>query len=349
MEKPRFTLLYILLTPVMILPVAAIIFLTVRGSEAQQIYNRALKNANAGNFAAAAKDFERAGFLGHGESYYSLARIYQSGKLKSDNQQEAVYVNLVRASLHGSAAAAYELGKLALISPDPDYAQAALYLRSAALNGHALAQYELGRLYEAGKGVIKSTLLAKEFYRQAAQQGCVEAQSALGMLVLSQAKNNADLAEAEKILLQAAAAKHPRAFTALGVICEKRAGESDEANARAGIFYRKAAELRDPEGMVNYGDWLMRNERNQEALESYRYAADNLDFAPALHRMGVYYFKLDTPDYQLSKKYFERAAGKGYAASWRNLGIMAELGHGSAPDIARAKQCYKMADDLAGK
>ena len=90
MEKPRFTLLYILLTPVMILPVAAIIFLTVRGSEAQQIYNRALKNANAGNFAAAAKDFERAGFLGHGESYYSLARIYQSGKLKSDNQQEAV-------------------------------------------------------------------------------------------------------------------------------------------------------------------------------------------------------------------------------------------------------------------
>ncbi|MBR2356398.1 MAG: sel1 repeat family protein [Lentisphaeria bacterium] len=348
MKKPRFSLLYFILTPVILLPVAAMIFLVIRGSEAQQIYNRALKNANAGNFAEAAKDFERAGFLGHGESYYSLARIFQSGKLKVDNQQEAVYVNLVRASLHGSVEAAYELGMISLDTPVPDYAQAALYLRNAALGGHALAQYELGKLYEQGRGVIKSEVLAGEFYRKAAGQNCLEAQTALGMLLLTRAATPDELLKAEKLLQAAAARKHARAFTALGVIYEKLSADSDEALAKAGIYYRKAAEMRDPEGLVNYGDWLMRRDRTAEALANYRCAADELDFAPAQHRMGVYFFKLPEPDYGLSRKYFERAAQKGYAASWRNLGIMAELGHGCPPDAARAAKCYKMAEDLNG-
>ena len=82
MEKPRFTLLYIILTPVIILPVAAIIFLTVRGSEAKQIYNRALKNANAGNFAAAAKEGS-AEFLADSEKMRNI-RDYAIEKITAE-------------------------------------------------------------------------------------------------------------------------------------------------------------------------------------------------------------------------------------------------------------------------
>ena len=350
-EKPKFLLLYLILTPVIIIPAAVMIFLFVRGDEAQQLYKNALAAATRGNYQLAAVEFEAAGKMGHAESYYSLARLYQSNKLKADNRREMVYVNLIRASLHGSAPASYELGLLALQPPEVDHAQAALYFHSAALAGHDQAQFELGRLYEQGKGVKKSLLLAKEFYKKAADQDNAGAQTALGILLITAPTGKNSLQQAEKYLQAAAAKQYPQAYTALGYIKEKQFNNGEgkpDADAQAGIYYRKAAALNDPEGLVNYGDWLMHHERKVEALENYRQAAEKHNFAPALHRMGVYYFKQAEPDYELSKKYFERAAARGYAASWKNLGVMAEMGHGSAPDPQKAKECYSMAEKLSG-
>ena len=351
-NKPNFLLLYIILTPVILIPAAVIILLFVRGDEAQQLYKKALAAAACGDYRTAAAEFERSGRRGHAESYYSLARLYQSNMIQAENQQEMVYVNLIRASLHGSAPASYELGLLALQAPGTDYAQAALYFHSAALAGHAQAQLELGRLYESGEGVKKSPLLAREFYKKAAMQKNAEAQTALGILLLTAPENKNDLAEAEKYLQAAARQQHAKAFTALGYLHEKQAAldkDNLDADAQAGIYYRKAAALGDPEGLVNYGDWLMSHSRQAEAVDNYRKAAEMHNFAPALHRLGVYYFKLDRPDYDLAGKYFKQAAAKGYAASWKNLGIMAEMGHGSAPDPKKAAECYSMAEKLSGK
>lgn len=349
-EKPKFLLLYLILTPVIIIPAAVIIFLFVRGDEAQQLYKNALAAASRGDYQTAALDFEAAGRQGHAESYYSLSRLYQSNKLKADNQQEMVYVNLIRASLHGSVPAAYELGRMALLPPEIDHSQAALYFHTAALGGHPQAQLELAKLYEYGKGVKKSLLLAEEFYRKAAVQGNAEAQTALGIFLVTGKAGKKDFAQAEKFLQQAVQQQYAKAFTALGYIREQQAAadkNDQDADAQAGFYYRRAAAMSDPEGLVNYGDWLMNHSRQIEALENYRQAAEKLNFPPALHRMGVYYFKLSTPDYKLSKKYFERAAAKGYAASWRNLGVMAESGYGSPADPKRAAECYNMADKLA--
>ena len=349
-NKPNFLLLYLILTPVIIIPAAVIIMLFVRGDEAQQFYQKALAAAACGDYKTAAAEFEHAGKRGHAESYYSLARLYLSNKLQAENQQEMIYVNLIRASLHGSAPASYELGLLALQPPEADYAQAALYFHSAALAGHARSQLELGKLYESGKGVKKSMLLAKEFYKKAALQENAEAQTALGILLITDHNGKNDIAEAEKYLQAAAKQRHAQAFTALGYIREQQVIKDKnnyDADAQAGVYYRKAAELGDPEGLVNYGDWLMNHARQLEALNNYRKAAETYDFAPALHRLGVYYFKLAEPDYKLSRKYFERAAARGYAASWKNLGIMAEMGHGSDPDPKRAAECYSMAEKLA--
>lgn len=325
--KPNFLALYFILTPVILVPVAAILFLLVRGDEGEQLYNKALAAAAGGNYEQAAVAFEAAAKRGHAESCYSLARLYQSGRLKADNPQEMIYVNLIRASLHGSIPAAYELGRLSLLPPEADYAQAALYFHTAALGGHAEAQFELGKLYEQGNGVKKSTLLAKEFYRKAAGQGNAGAQTALGILLITGNDGKPDFKQAEKFLYQAAGQGYAQAFTALGFIREKSAEKNPDTpifDAQAGEFYCHAAMLNDPEGLVNYGDWLMRHNECNKALANYRQAVDKHNFAPAMHRLGVYYFKQSDPDYKQAKKYFEQAAASGYEPSKKNLQIMAD-------------------------
>ena len=53
--------------------------------------------------------------------------------------------------------------------------------------------------------------------------------------------------------------------------------------------------------------------------------------------------KFDDPYLQ---KYFEKAAKQGSAASWVNLGIMAEKGLGRKVDLAYAGECYRKATGL---
>ena len=324
-EKPNFLALYLILTPVILVPAAVILFLLVRGGESEQLYNKALAAAAKGNYKLAAVEFEAAGKHGHAESYYSLARLYQSGMIPADNPREMIYVNLIRAYLHGSIPAAYELGKLSLLPPEADFGQAALYFHTAALGGHARAQLELGKLYEHGKGIKKSTLLAREFYHKAAVQGCAEAQTALGILLITGTDGKPDHIQAEKFLLQAAEQRYAQAFTALGFIREQAAAANPDNpvfDTQAGEFYKLAAELNDPEGLVNYGDWLMKHNNSAAALNNYRQAVDKHNFAPAMHRLGVYYFKQQ--DHKQAKKYFEQAAALGYAPSRKNLQIMAD-------------------------
>ena len=350
MEKsPKFTLLYLILTPVILLPVALITFLVIRGNEAEQLYNKALLAATIGKYEKAAEYFQQSGALGHAESYYSLACIYQSGAIKSDNVSEMVRLNLQRAAINGSIKAEFELGKLAENAPEPDYAEAALHYRRAALDGHAGSQLAMAKLYENGLGVNKSPLLAKEFYLHAIKQNLMEAHVRLGLLHISGKLGKVDYDAARKYLQPAVKAKHPQAFTAMGYICEHSQPDNAEQQNLAGKYYRRGARYGDPDGMINYGDWLMKHQRESEALNIYMQAAEKFNSAQAMHRLGVYYFKKEEPDYAKSRDFFERAAARGNAGSWINLGIMAEIGHGCQPDIKRARECYSMAEKLGHK
>ncbi|MBO5923706.1 MAG: hypothetical protein J6Q81_04245, partial [Lentisphaeria bacterium] len=60
-DKPNFLLLYLILTPVIVIPAVVMIFLFVRGDEAEQFYKSALIAAGKGDYKAAAMDFECAG------------------------------------------------------------------------------------------------------------------------------------------------------------------------------------------------------------------------------------------------------------------------------------------------
>lgn len=343
---PKFTLLYAILTPVIILPVLVILILFIRGDRATQFYNRGLELTTEKKYAEAAQAFREAGSHGHGESYYCLAKLYESGALASNDAAKAVWENLQRAALNGSIQAEYELGRLAENAPEPDYANAALHYRRAALDGHSQAQLAMGKFYENGLGVNQSNALAVEFYRYAADQNMLDANAALAALHLSGTLGKVDYAAARKYLLPAVKANHPRSCTIMGYVYENSQPENEENRQLAAAYYRRAYNLGDAEGGVNYGDWLLKNSRVEDALTVFTKTFEQHQFAPAAHRLGVYYCNSKSIDYPKARKYFEIAAARGYAASWINLGIMAEQGQGGDVDLARAKECYSMAEKL---
>lgn len=345
-ESPKFTLLYAILTPVILLPVAVISILLIRGDQAAQFYKEGLLLTTQKKYAEAAEAFRSAGAQGHAESYCCLAELYRSGALKAEDPAHEVWVNLERAALNGSVQAEYELGLMAEKAPQTDYAKSALYYRRAALNGHPAAQLAMGKYYEHGLGVNKSAVLAAEFYSYAVRQGLFNANAALAALYLSGELGKVDYEKARQILIPAIKANHAHSCTLMGYICENAQPDDEESRQLAGVYYRRARNLGDAEGAVNYGDWLIRHKRVSEALDVYKFAAEKQNFAPAKHRLGVHCCSANPPDYRQALKYFESAAAQGYAASWINLGIMAEQGQGGKIDLTRARECYGMAEKL---
>ncbi len=102
-----------------------------------------------------------------------------------------------------------------------------MLMKTAAEKGDAEAQYLLGLQYQAGDGIAKSPAEAAKWLRQAAEQGHVGAQGALGTL---QAKNgNADEAAEAAKWLQAAAEK----------------GQTDAMFALASLHLREGTPLFD--------------------------------------------------------------------------------------------------------
>ena len=348
MEKnsdiPSYFLLKAMLLPVIIVPALVITMLVIRGDRADQLYSKAMEAFKRGDYPAACADFARAGELGHADSAYNLALIYQAKLVKVENSDALAEANFLLASLNGSARAEYELGRIAENNVEPDYDRAAMYYRRSALAGIPEAMIALGKLYEKGSGVNQSFLLAAELYEKAGRSGDAAGYTELGLLHISGKLGKIDLSTGRKCLEIAAGEGHAKAFTALGVICER--SDDTAVQKRAAGYYRRAAELKDPDGMVNYGDYLQRCGQTAEALDLYLLAADEFDFHPAQHRAGVFYFSHPVPDYALARKYFERAAAQGNAASWINLGIMAELGHGFKADFKQARECYSMAEKL---
>lgn len=63
-----------------------------------------------------------------------------------------------------------------------NYHLAAQQLAPAAAAGNANAQYALGYMYYYGKGVPRNVELARGYFRQAAQQGQVQAIQSLNMI-----------------------------------------------------------------------------------------------------------------------------------------------------------------------
>ena len=342
MTRPRFGALYVILLPVLVLPVVVMLWLLVRGDIARQFYHQAMAASAGGDPALAREYFRIAASHGHPDAAYNLAMMHLLG-VGGPVDADAAREQFELAALYGSIDAEYQLGLLdESRQPDPDYNGAALHYNRAALGGHAAAQAMIARLYETGVGVGRSVILAAEFYRKAASAGHTPSQCALAELYLSAPELHDDQ-EAFRLFSLAAAAGLPRAHTGLGCLYERGWEGHAPDRDKAAACYQTAAEHGEPDAMVNLGD-LVASEDPARARRLYERAA-NLDCAPAWHRLGMLHFngvgeKANYPEALLC---FERAAAGGNAASWINLGIMYEQGRGTPVDPGRAEQCYRQA------
>ena len=83
----------------------------------------------------------------------------------------------------GPASERLELAERAI--SENRYAEGAVLLRELAEAGDAAAQLRLAQLYERGQGVVQSFVDAVRWFRAAADQGSVPAQSRLGEIYLT--------------------------------------------------------------------------------------------------------------------------------------------------------------------
>jgi cell division septation protein DedD len=93
-----------------------------------------------------------------------------------------------------------------------DYAGAVAIWRPLAEKGDADAQFNLGQAYRLGRGVPTNLSAAKTWFERAANQGHVDAQTTLGLLLFQ----NGDQAEGLSWLKKAAEQGEPRALLVYG-------------------------------------------------------------------------------------------------------------------------------------
>jgi hypothetical protein len=111
--------------------------------------------------------------------------------------------------------------------------------------------YDRGTDYYYGKGVKQDYVEAKKWFIQAAEQGDLNAQYALGWMYLGNGAEG-NYSEAFKWFLKAAKHGHAQSQTALGLMYSKGKGVK-ENDAEAAKWFRKAAEQGDAGAELSLG------------------------------------------------------------------------------------------------
>ncbi len=93
-----------------------------------------------------------------------------------------------------------------------DYAKAISEWQPMAIKGNADAQFNLAQAYKLGRGVPMDTKIAESWYRKAAEQGHLQAEDNLGLVMF----NNGKRAEAMPYIVKSAERGEPRAQYVLG-------------------------------------------------------------------------------------------------------------------------------------
>jgi TPR repeat protein len=179
--------------------------------------------------------------------------------------------------------------------------------------GYAGYQVQIGNMHYNGHGVPQDYAEAAKWYRRAAEQGNVYAQSILGAMYANGQGFPQDYAEAAKWF--------------------RKAAEQGEATAQCNLGT-----------MYDNGQGIPQD--YAEAVKWFRKAADQ-GFAPAQGALGsMYFYGHGFPqDYAEAAKWFRKAAEQGDAAAQTNLGVMYCNGHGILQDYAEAVKWYRKAAD----
>jgi hypothetical protein len=126
-----------------------------------------------------------------------------------------------------------------------DFAEALSWYKQAAEQGHVEAQCNLGKRYYKGEGVTQDFAEALSWYKQAAEQGDADAQFRVGRIYAYEEGVLQDSVEALSWYKKAAEQGHAKALFGVGSMYQSKFDENPSLrpeDAEALVWYKKAAE-----------------------------------------------------------------------------------------------------------
>ena len=226
-------------------------------------------------------------------------------------------------------------------------AEAVKWFRKAAEQGDVEAQTILGACYYSGSGVEQDYAKAVEWCRKAAEQGLAAAQNMLGDCYYYGNGVEQDYAKAVEWYRKAAEQGLAIAQGNLGY-CYYYGNGVEQDYAKAVEWYRKAAEqgLAIAQGNLGYCYYYGNGVEQDyaKALEWYRKAAEQGD-VEAQTILGACYYSGSgvEQDYAKAVEWCRKAAEQGLAAAQNMLGDCYYYGRGVEKDYAKAAEWWSKA------
>lgn len=185
-------------------------------------------------------------------------------------------------------------------------------LQKDAENNDIAALIQLGKLYYEGAGVRRDRAMAEYLFQKAAALGSSEAEFRLA-IVRAGDPWGTQRGEVEDIFRKHAEQGEVEAQFCLGLLLGYK-GNRNRWNPDSVLWYQKAADQGDARSMRALGMFYAMNERPEQAAEWFRKAAELDDFA-AQRNLGYLYHKGKgvKPDKAEAEKWLEKAAAQGDA------------------------------------
>jgi len=218
-------------------------------------------------------------------------------------------------------------------------------LARAARAGHASAQHALARAYQSGQGCGRSGALAKHWYIAAAEQGHVDAQFELGLILLN-ARDLGWMTGASAAWLKCRADQDTALIDALFP-----AGLASNSEPEAAFTWlRYAAEAGKPEAQANVG-WLLLTGKGcvGDRAEAHRWftAAAAHEISQAALGLAEYYKTPDAADRDLAQSahWARKASALGNGSGSYLYGAALRDGAGAEQNLMEAERYFTLASE----
>ena len=314
------------------------------------------------DYAKAFEWYSKASEQGNPRAHISLGDMYEKGLGVPQNSAKAneLYIkakeHYEKNAFQGDAVAQFNLGKMYEDGKGviQDYTKAEEWYTKSSVQGNELAlhfllrlvsenkgipsrpegQYLLGCRFEDGNAVPQDYEKALEFYRQAANNGHVLAQTTLGKIYLEgRCGLNQNYAKAVKWFGKAAEQGDAESQLELGKLYQEGKGGLHRDYAKAIELYTKAGLQGNAEA-----------ERQLEKISRENNTVVNGN-PEENYELGLKYQngKQVKTDFKKAAEFYKIAAEQGHAEAQRRLGHMYEIGQGVPKDFIVAETWYKKA------
>jgi TPR repeat protein len=240
---------------------------------------------------------------------------------------------LQKAAAQGDIDAAYDLGVIS--EEEGNFLSAVRYYRMAESDPHT--KLRLARLYSEGLGVVRDEAAAMRLIISAGESGETEALYLAGLRYMDGRGVKADYKKAAEMFLSASNNLYPPAYTMLGQLYDAGLGLEKDA-AAAEIYYQKAYDAGDTEGMYLLGALLEKRQDYENAAFYYSKAEEKGERRSAA-KLGYFYENGIgvEKDYKAAARLYLKSAGTDGGFSENRLGALHRegLGGDADPELAR--------------